>query len=315
MNVLILAEHDGRMLKPATRHAITAAQTWQAPIHILVAGHQTASIAQEAAALQGVAQVIRIDAPHLAHPLAEDIAGVIVRLDRDYQVILAPHTAFGRNVLPRAAALLDVAMIADVIAIPGPKTYVRPIYAGNINATVESIDPIQVLTIRTSSFAAAADGGAAAIVTLDAPAGTTLAHWLGEARNVSERPGLAGARVVVSGGRALGSAEQFEAVLGPLAKKLGAALGATRAAVDAGIAPNDIQVGQTGAIVAPELYIAAGVSGAVQHTAGMKDSNIIVAINHDPEAPIFNIADYGLVADLFEAVPALTAALNSCDKP
>jgi electron transfer flavoprotein alpha subunit len=315
MSILVLAEHDGQKLKQATRQAVGAARAWHLPIHVLLVGHNLANIAQEAAAIEGIAQVIRIDAPHLAHPLAEDVAEIVARQGgKEYRVILAPHTSFGKNVLPRASALLDVAMLSDVIAILGPSSYLRPIYAGNIYATVESTDPIQVLTVRASSFTAAANGGAADIVARDAPAGTTLARWLGETHNRSDRPELATSRVVVSGGRSLGSAEQFEAVLAPLAKELSAALGATRAAVDAGYAPNNIQVGQTGIVVAPELYIAVGISGAVQHTAGMKDSKIIVAINQDADAPIFQVADYGLVANLFEAVPALVAALNSSEQ-
>lgn len=311
MNILVLAEHDGHKLKQATYRAVTAAQHWRSPIHILVVGSQVASIAQEAAAIQGVARVIQVDTPVLAHPLAENVADLMVRLIGEYQVILAPHTAFSKNVLPRVAALLDVAMLSDVVAMVGPKTYVRPIYAGSIYATVESTDSIQVLTVRASSFAAAAEGGAATIVRSDILTSTTdRVRWLSETHNVSDRPDLASARVVVSGGRSLGSAAQFQAVLAPLAEKLGAALGATRAAVDAGFAPNEIQVGQTGTVVAPELYIAVGISGAVQHTAGMKDSKVIVAINQDVDAAIFQVADYGLVADLFEAVPVLTDALK-----
>ena len=311
MNILVLAEHDGHKLKQATRQAVTAAQRWQAPVHVLVVGHEVGAMAQEAARLTGVAEVVTADAAHLAHALAEDVADLLVRLAAHYQVILAPHTAFSKNVLPRAAALLDVAMISDVIAIDGPKTYQRPIYAGNIAATVESSDAIQILTVRASSFAAAEPSNQAApIRAVEVGHGTALARWLGEKRNVSDRPELATARVVISGGRSLGSAEQFEAVLAPLAQRLDAALGATRSAVDAGYAPNDIQVGQTGTVVAPELYIAVGISGAVQHLAGMKDSKVIVAINHDPDAQIFQVADYGLVADLFAAVPALVAALG-----
>ncbi len=312
MSVLILAEHDGHTLKQATYRAVTAAQHWQLPVHVLVAGHTTAAIAQEAAAIQGVAQVIQVDAAVLAHPLAEDIADLLVRAGGDHTVILAAHTAFGKNVLPRVAALLDVAMLSDVVTIVGPKTYVRPIYAGSIYATVESIDALQVLTIRASSFAAASvsPGNAAPIVMMDVSTTTAHVRWLGQVHNVSERPELASARVVVSGGRSLGSAEKFQVVLAPLAEKLDAALGATRAAVDAGFAPNDIQVGQTGTVVAPELYIAVGISGAVQHTAGMKDSKVIVAINHDADAAIFQVSDYYLVADLFETVPALTEALG-----
>lgn len=310
MSVLILAEHDGHHLKQATYRAVTAAQHWQLPVHVLVAGDNITAIAQQAAAIQGVTQVMQADAPALAHPLAEDVADVIVRLSGQYQVIVAAHTAFGKNVLPRVAALRDVAMLSDVVEIKGSKTYVRPIYAGSIYATVESVDTLQVLTVRASSFALAdATGNAAPIVMVEAVAGTSQVRWMGEVHNVSERPDLASARVVVSGGRSLGSAEKFQAMLAPLAEKLGAALGATRAAVDAGFAPNDIQVGQTGTVVAPELYIAVGISGAVQHTAGMKDSKVIVAINHDADAPIFQVSDYYLVADLFETVPALTKAI------
>lgn len=310
MSVLILAEHDGHHLKQATYRAVTAAQHWQLPVHVLVAGDNITAIAQQAAAIQGVTQVMQADAPALAHPLAEDVADVIVRLSGQYQVIVAAHTAFGKSVLPRVAALRDVAMLSDVVEIKGSKTYVRPIYAGSIYATVESVDTLQVLTVRASSFALAdATGNAAPIVMVEAVAGTSQVRWMGEVHNVSERPDLASARVVVSGGRSLGSAEKFQAMLAPLAEKLGAALGATRAAVDAGFAPNDIQVGQTGTVVAPELYIAVGISGAVQHTAGMKDSKVIVAINHDADAPIFQVSDYYLVADLFETVPALTKAI------
>ena len=315
MSVLILAEHDGHKLKQATYRAVTAAQYWHSPVHVLVVGHHIATIAQEAAAIQGVTQVMQANATALAHPLAEDVAAVIIRLSSQYQVIVAPHTAFGKNVLPCVAALLDVAMLSDVVEIKGSKIYVRPIYAGSIYATVESADTLQVLTVRASSFALAAvtTGNAAPVVTVDAvvmPGDMPRARWLGEVHNVSDRPELASASVVVSGGRSLGSAEKFQALLAPLAEKLGAALGATRAAVDAGFAPNDIQVGQTGTVVAPELYIAVGISGAVQHTAGMKDSKVIVAINHDADAAIFQVSDYYLVADLFETVPALTEALR-----
>lgn len=310
MSVLILAEHDGHTLRQVTRQAVSAAQSWQLPIHILVVGEHIAAIAHEAATIAGVTRVIQIDAPHLRHPLAEDVAPILAQLGRDYQVLLAAHTAFSKDVLPRAAALLDVAMLSDVIAITGPNTYVRAIYAGNIHATIESRDPIQLLTVRASKFAVAESGGTATIDALEAPPATTLASWLGQTRHISDRPDLASAKVVVSGGRALGSAEQFEAVLAPLAHTLGAALGASRAAVDAGYAPNDIQVGQTGTVVAPELYIAVGISGAIQHTAGMKDSQVVVAINLDPDAPIFQVADYGLVGDLFQLVPELTAALK-----
>jgi electron transfer flavoprotein alpha subunit len=308
MSILILAEHDGNHLKQSVRQAVSAAAAWQQPIHLLIAGAETAALACEAAAISTVVRVIEMQAPQFRHPLAEDVAAALLQLGRDYQVILAAHTALGRSVLPRVAALLDMAMISDVLSITAPATYTRPIYAGNVLATVESRDPIQVLTVRASSYAVAGNDGAAEIVPAPAPAAITQSRWLNETRNLSDRPELVSARVVISGGRSLGS--QFNAVLNPLAQKLGAALGATRACVDAGYAPNDIQVGQTGTVVAPDLYIAVGISGAVQHLAGMRGSKVIVAINHDPDAAIFQNADYGLVADLFQAVPELTAALK-----
>lgn len=309
MTILILAEHDGQQLSPAVQQAVTAAQFWNAPIHVLVAGNG-ADIAKQAASLAGVEKVIHANAAHLAHPLAEDLAKVILTISAEYQVILAAHSSFSRNVLPRVAALLDVAIISDVLEITADNTYVRSIYAGNILTTVQSTDAVQVLTIHSSNFVAAGFGDAAEIVNIETPAAFGKSRWLSEVRSQSDRPALSSAKVVISGGRSLGSAAQFEQVLSPLATKLGAALGATRAAVDAGFAPNDIQVGQTGIVVAPELYIAVGVSGAVQHTYGMKDSRIVVAINQDPDAPIFQVADYGLVADLFIAIPALTAAIQ-----
>ncbi len=309
MNILILAEHDGQQLNPAVQQAVTAAQFWNSPIHVLVAGDGTANVAQQVAAIKGVARVLHADAAHLAHPLAEDVASLMVAIGSEYQVILAAHSSFSRNVLPRAAALLDVAMISDVLEIKADNTYVRSVYAGNIHTTIQSADALQILTIHSSNYTAAGLGGDAEVVGIEAPAAFTKTRWLAESRSQSDRPALSSAKVVVSGGRSLGSAERFEQVLSPLAAKLGAALGATRAAVDAGFAPNEIQVGQTGIVVAPELYIAVGVSGAIQHTYGMKDSRIVVAINQDPDAPIFQVADYGLVADLFEAVPALTAGL------
>lgn len=310
MRILILAEHDGQLLNPAVYQAVTAAQSWAAPVDLLVVGKDTDNIAAKAAAIAGLQHIVRVDAAHLEHPLAEDVAGIIAELGGGYRVILAAHSSFSRNILPRAAALLDVAMVSDVLEIKGENTYTRSIYAGNIHTTVQSTDAIQVLTVHGSNFAAAASGGNAEIVKLAAPAAFGRTRWLAESRSHSDRPALSSAKVVVSGGRSLGSAEQFEQVLSPLAAKLGAALGATRAAVDAGYAPNEIQVGQTGVIVAPELYIAIGVSGAVQHTYGMKDSKIVVAINQDPDAPIFQVADYGLVADLFEAVPEFLAAID-----
>lgn len=310
MRILILAEHDGQQLSPSVLQAVTAAKTWNLPIHILVAGNNANKVAESAALIDGVERVIQASAAHFAHHLAEDIANLVVAISADYSVILAAHSSFSRNSLPRVAATLDVAMISDVLEINGNNTYVRAIYAGNILTTVQSVDAIQVLTIHGSKFSAAnLTTTSAEIVNVAAPAAFNQTRWVSEVRSESDRPALGSAKIVVSGGRSLGSAEQFEQVLSPLAAKLGAALGATRAAVDAGFAPNDIQVGQTGVTVAPELYIAVGVSGAVQHTYGMKDSRIVVAINEDPDAPIFQVADYGLVADLFEAVPALTAAI------
>jgi len=310
MSVLILAEHHGQKLTPNVYRAVTAAAFWQAPIHIVLIGHDTASVAAEAAQIAGVARVIRVDAAHLEHPLAEDAAQVLVELAPAYRVILSAHSTFSRNILPRVAALLDVAMVSDALQIQPDNTYVRAIYAGSVLSVVQSSDALQVLTIHANRFKPAVNGASAEIVTATAPAPFGKTRWISENRATSDRPSLNSAKIVVSGGRSLGSAEKFQAVLEPLAEKLGAALGATRAAVDAGYAPNDIQVGQTGTMVAPELYIAVGVSGAVQHTAGMKDSRIIVAINHDPDAPIFKVADYGLVADLFETVPKLAASIN-----
>lgn len=316
MKILILAEHDGKQLNPSVYQAVTAAKFWNAPIDILVAGYNSTHIAQQAAAIIGVSHVIHADAAHLAHPLAEDVAHLIEQTGieqtgREYQVILAAHSSFSRNTLPRAAALLDVAMISDVLEIQDNNTYVRSIYAGNVHTTVQSADAIQVLTVHGSNYAAANSvDDKAEIIAIEATAPFNKTRWVDETRSQSDRPALSSAKVIISGGRSLGSAEKFEQVLSPLAAKLGAALGATRAAVDAGFAPNDIQVGQTGIVVAPELYIAVGVSGAVQHTYGMKDSKIVVAINQDPDAPIFQVADYGLVADLFEAIPALTATIQ-----
>jgi electron transfer flavoprotein alpha subunit len=310
MKTLILAEHNGKTLDPSLFKAVTAAQFWQAPIEVLVVGSHINSISQQAAEIAGVSRVIQVDAEYLSHQLAEDVAKVIANLGQQYQVILAAHSSFSRNILPRAAALLDVAMISDALEIHANNTYVRSIYAGNVYTTIQSVDPIQVLTIHASLFAAAGRAESLAeIQSIDATARQLSIRWISETRSQSERPSLGSAKVVVSGGRSLGSAETFEQVLSPLASKLGAALGATRAAVDAGYAPNDIQVGQTGVTVAPDLYIAVGVSGAVQHTYGMKDSKVVVAINQDPDAPIFQVADYGLVGDLFELIPELTASI------
>lgn len=309
MRTLIIAEHDGQHLNEQVARAVTAAQHWQQPVDVLIAAAQADSLAAQASALQGVSNVLVATDAALQHPTAEHLAALIVPLAANYSVVLAAHSAFSKNVLPRVAALLDVNMTSDVLEIVNSNTYVRGIYAGNVLATVQSSDAKQVFTVRASKFSAAAAGANAAIQTVAAPAVPQGSRWVAEAFNKSERPPLAAAKVVVSGGRALGSADAFKEVLAPLADKLHAAIGASRAAVDSGYAPNDLQVGQTGVVVAPELYIAVGISGAIQHAYGMKDSKVVVAINQDPEAQIFKIADYGLVADLFEAVPQLTAAL------
>ncbi|MDF0377463.1 MULTISPECIES: FAD-binding protein [unclassified Methylophilus] len=309
MRTLIIAEHDGQHLNEQVARAVTAAQHWQQPVDVLIAAAQADGLAAQAAALQGVSTVLVATDAALQHPTAEHLAALVVPLAANYSVVLAAHSAFSKNVMPRIAALLDVNMLSDVLEIVNSNTYVRGIYAGNVLATVQSSDAKQVLTVRGSKFSAAATGANAAIQSVTVPAAPEGSRWLAEAFNKSERPPLAAAKVVVSGGRALGSADAFKDVLAPLADKLHAAIGASRAAVDSGYAPNDLQVGQTGVVVAPELYIAVGISGAIQHAYGMKDSKVVVAINQDPEAQIFKIADYGLVADLFEAVPQLTAAL------
>ena len=310
MAVLVIAEHDNKTLKRATLQAVDAA-TRLGEVHLLVMGSGVDAVAQAAAKVAGVVQVKVVDDPALAEPLAEVVTAQVVPLAKDYSHVVAAATAHGKDFMPRVAALLDVAQISEVTGIDSANTFRRPIYAGNAIATVQSSDPIKVLTVRGTSFdEAAAEGGSAVIEKVAAVAVDGQPALVGREQASSDRPELTAAQVVVAGGRGLGSAEQFQAVLEPLADRLGAALGASRAAVDAGYAPNDWQVGQTGKIVAPQLYIAAGISGAIQHLAGMKDSRIIVAINKDEEAPIFSVADYGLVADLFEAVPALTAKLG-----
>lgn len=310
MAVLVIAEHDNKTLKRATLQAVDAAARL-GEVHLLVLGSGVDAVAQAAAKVAGVAQVKVVDDATLAEPLAEVVTAQVVPLAKDYSHVVAAATAHGKDFMPRVAALLDVAQISEVTGIDSADTFRRPIYAGNAIATVQSSDPIKVLTVRGTSFdEAAAEGGSAAIEKVAAVAVDGQPALVGREQASSDRPELTAAQVVVAGGRGLGSAEQFQAVLEPLADRLGAALGASRAAVDAGYAPNDWQVGQTGKIVAPQLYIAAGISGAIQHLAGMKDSRIIVAINKDEEAPIFSVADYGLVADLFEAVPALTAKLG-----
>jgi electron transfer flavoprotein alpha subunit len=309
MSVLVIAEHDNHTLKAGTLNAVTAAGRCGGEVVVLIAGQGCSAAAQAAAAVTGVHKVLVAEAAHLADGLAEAVAAQVVAIASAYSHIVAPATAFGKNVTPRVAALLDVAQVSDVIAIDAPDTFQRPIYAGNAIATVQSADPIKVLTVRTTAFdAAAPSGGAAAVEALSAAADPGKSRFLGREVAKSERPELAGAKIVVSGGRGMGSADNFK-VLDPLADKLGAALGASRAAVDAGYAPNDWQVGQTGKIVAPQLYVAVGISGAIQHLAGMKDSKVIVAINKDAEAPIFGVADYGLVGDLFQAVPEMVGKI------
>lgn len=310
MKILIIAEHDHLALKTATRSAIAAAQVLKGNIDVLVAGQGVDVVAVLTAGIDGVSRVLCADSSNYQYQLPENLAPLIQRLAGDYDAIIAASTSFGKNVLPRVAALLDVAMVSEVTRIIDASTYVRPMYAGNINATIRSADAIKVLSIRPTAFEPApASGGSAAIVNVEAGADSGLSNWLGNEISQSERPQLGTARVVISGGRSLGSAERFEQLIAPLALKLNAAVGATRAAVDAGYAPNEWQVGQTGTVVAPELYIAVGVSGAAQHIAGIKDSKVIVAINHDPDAPIFQWADYGLVADLFDSLTELEKAL------
>ena len=312
MAILVLAEHDNRSLKSSTSHVVTAAQKLGSDIDILMGGHQADAAVKAAAQLSGVSRVLVADAPQFEKATAENLAALLMAVVRDngYTHILAPATAFGKNVLPRVAAMLDVAQISDITAIEGPDTFVRPIYAGNAFATVQSKDPIKVITVRTTAFDAATNGGSARIESIAAPADVARTKVVREELTASARPELTSARIVISGGRGLGSGDNFK-LLEALADKLNAAIGASRAAVDAGYVPNDYQVGQTGKIVAPDLYIAIGISGAIQHLAGMKDSKVIVAINKDPEAPIFQIADYGLVGDLFEIMPQLTAQLSA----
>ncbi|MBI5272194.1 MAG: electron transfer flavoprotein subunit alpha/FixB family protein [Burkholderiales bacterium] len=310
MAVLVIAEHDNAALKGATLNTVSAAAQCGGDVHVLVAGSGAGAAAQAAAQVAGVAKVLHADDARFAELLAEDVAAQVLALASGYSHILFPATANGKNAAPRVAAKLDVAQISDITKVVAADTFERPIYAGNAIATVQSSDAVKVITVRTTAFdPAAAAGGGAAVETIAAAAGNGKASFVGREVTKSDRPELTGAKIIVSGGRALGSSEKFTEVLTPLADKLGAALGASRAAVDAGYAPNDWQVGQTGKIVAPQLYVAVGISGAIQHLAGMKDSKVIVAINKDPEAPIFSVADYGLEADLFAAVPELINAL------
>jgi len=309
MTALVIAEHDNASIKPATLNTVTAAAQCGGEVHVLVAGLNAGAAAQAAGQIAGVSRVIHVEGVHFEHGLAENMAAQVLALASAYSHILFPATASGKNIAPRVAATLDVGQISDITKVESPDTFERPIYAGNAIATVQSLDAVKVITVRTTGFDAAAAGGSAAIDVVSGVADSGKSTFMGSEIAKSDRPELTAAKIIVSGGRALGSAEKFDEVMTPLADKLGAALGASRAAVDAGYAPNDWQVGQTGKIVAPQLYIAAGISGAIQHLAGMKDSKVIVAINKDAEAPIFSVADYGLEADLFVAVPELTAAL------
>ena len=310
MTSLVIAEHDNASIRPATLNTVTAASQCGGDVHVLVAGLNAAAAAHAASQISGVAKVIHVEGEAFAHGLAENIAAQVLSIASSYSHLLFPATASGKNIAPRVAALLDVGQISDITKVDAPDTFERPIYAGNAIAIVQSLDATKVITVRTTGFdAAASTGGSAAIEVLTGVADSGKSSFVGAEIAKSDRPELTAAKIIVSGGRALGSSEQFNAILTPLADKLGAALGASRAAVDAGYAPNDWQVGQTGKIVAPQLYVAVGISGAIQHLAGMKDSKVIVAINKDGEAPIFSVADYGLEADLFTAVPELIAAL------
>ncbi len=310
MTALVIAEHDNASVKGATLNTVTAALACGGDVHVLVAGENAAAAAQAAAQIAGVAKVLHADDAAFAHALAENVAAQVLAVAGSYSHVLFAATASGKNIAPRVAAKLDVAQISDISKVDAPDTFERPIYAGNAIATVQSSDAVKVITVRTTGFdPAAATGGSAAVESVAVATGAGKSSFVGSEIAANDRPELTAAKIIVSGGRALGSEDKFNEVMIPLADKLGAAVGASRAAVDAGYAPNDWQVGQTGKIVAPQLYVAAGISGAIQHLAGMKDSKVIVAINKDPEAPIFGVADYGLEADLFEAVPELTKSL------
>ena len=309
MAILLLAEHDNASLNDQTAKALTAASQIGGEVHVLVAGSGAQSAADAAAKLSGVSKVLLADDASLANSLAEPLAALIVSLAGSYDVIMSSATASAKNVMPRVAALLDVAQVSEIIEVISPDTFRRPIYAGNAIQTVQATDAKKVITVRTASFAAAGEGGSASVETVAAAANPDVSSFVSDALASSDRPELASAKIIISGGRALGSSEKFQEVILPVADKLGAAVGASRAAVDAGYAPNDWQVGQTGKVVAPQLYIAVGISGAIQHLAGMKDSKVIVAINKDEEAPIFQVADFGLVGDLFEILPQLEKAL------
>jgi electron transfer flavoprotein alpha subunit len=311
MTTLLIADHDNATLKEPTARALTAAAELGGEVHVLVAGNDCAGAAEAASKLAGVAKVLKADDAALAHELAEPLAALVVALAPAYDALVAPATTSGKNVMPRVAALLDVMQVSEIVKVVSPDTFERPIYAGNAIETVQSTDAKKVITVRASAFKAAAVGGSAPVEPVAVPAAGDLSSWTGAEIARSERPELTAARIVISGGRAFASAENFKKYLEPIADKLGAAIGASRAAVDAGYAPNDFQVGQTGKVVAPDLYIACGISGAIQHLAGMKDAKVIVAINKDPDAPIFQVADFGLVGDLFQILPELEAALPS----
>lgn len=310
MTILVIAEHDQQSLKASTLNTVAAAIRIGGDVHVLVAGSVCSGAAQQAATLQGVAKVLQADAAHYASQTAENLTALVIANASGYTHILAPATTFGKNVLPRVAALLDVAQISEITAVESADTFVRPIYAGNALATVKSADPVKVITVRTTAFDPVESGNGAVVESIAVGPDTAQSNLTHRELTKSERPELGAAKVIVSGGRGLGSGENYHKLLEPLADKLGAALGASRAAVDAGFVPNDYQVGQTGKIVAPQLYLAIGISGAIQHLAGMKDSKVIVAINKDPDAPIFQVADYGLVGDLFELVPQLESAVG-----
>ena len=311
MTILVIAEHDNTSLKAATLNAVSAARQIGSEVHVLVAGHGARSAADAAAKIPGVAKVLLADALQLAAGLAENVEATVLTIAKNYSHILAPATAYGKNIAPRVAAKLDVAQLSDITAVNTSDTFERPIYAGNAIATVQSLDSIKVITVRSTGFdPAAAEGGSAVVETIEAPADRGTSQFVSRKVTKLDRPELTAAQIIVSGGRGLGSGENYMLVLEPLADRLGAALGASRAAVDAGFVPNDYQVGQTGKIVAPQLYVAVGISGAIQHLAGMKDSQVIVAINKDPDAPIFSVADYGLVGDLFDVIPELIEDLG-----
>jgi electron transfer flavoprotein alpha subunit len=314
MAVLVIADHDNATLKDNTEKTVTAALKLSKEVDVLVAGQSAKAVAAAAAKITGVRKVLLAESAELGQGLAESMEALVVPLMANYDAVLTPATSQGKNFSPRIAARLDVAQISEILEVVDASTFVRPIYAGNALETVQSADAKKVITVRPTAFAAAADGGSASVETIPAPAAPAKTHFVGQQLVKSERPELSGAKIVVSGGRAMGSAEEFKRVIDPLADKLGAAVGASRAAVDAGYAPNDYQVGQTGKVVAPELYVAIGISGAIQHLAGMKDSKVIVAINKDADAPIFQVADFGLVADYKTAVPELMAALTAAGK-